>query len=251
MNMQTNQTLDSRLESLNLLAMLGAYASLYEKIIKESLSPIDYLEELTRIELEQKQQIRIQQLLKSAKLPRDKLLIDFDVTRIPSLHSGLLKSLSSGDFIDRSENLLIFGNPGTGKSHLSIVLTREWCLQGRKCLYTTAAHLVQELLTAKSKMMLSNMIKRLDRFEVLIIDDISYIPYEKSESDVLFVLLAERYEQRSIVITSNLIFSSNCSYSLSLLQAIYNLAVFVHFNSPIRHLLSLTHFVYVKEKLYL
>jgi DNA replication protein DnaC len=106
-----------------------------------------------------------------------------------------------------NENLLIFGNPGTGKSHLSIALAREWCLRGRKCLYLTAASLVQELLIAKNKFSLNQFIKRLDRFEALIIDDISYIPYEKSESEVLFVLLAERYEQRSVVITSNLVFS--------------------------------------------
>ena len=146
-------------------------------------------------------------LLKLAKLPRNKLFADFDTTRIPTLHPGLLKNLSEGDFIDRSENLLIFGNPGTGKSHLSIALAREWCLRGRKCLYITAASLVQELLAAKNKLNLNQAIKRLDKFEVLIIDDISYIPYDKSESEVLFVLLAERYEQRSLAITSNLVFS--------------------------------------------
>lgn len=204
---QISNNLSVRLEALNLLAMLSVYQDLASKITNAKQSPIDYLEELTRIELEQRNQKHIQYLLKSAKLPRDKLLIDFDITRIPTLTSGLIQNLSSGDFIDRQENLLIFGNPGTGKSHLSIALAREWCLQGRKCLYTTAASLVQDLLVAKNRMALSSLVKKLDRFEVLIIDDISYIPYERAESDVLFVLLAERYEQRSIVITSNLVFS--------------------------------------------
>ena len=169
---QISNNLSVRLEALNLLAMLSVYQDLASKITNAKQSPLDYLEELTRIELEQRNQKHIQYLLKSAKLPRDKLLIDFDITRIPALTSGLIQNLSSGDFIDRQENLLIFGNPGTGKSHLSIALTREWCLQGRKCLYITAASLVQDLLVAKNKMALSNFIKKLDRFEVLIIDDI-------------------------------------------------------------------------------
>jgi DNA replication protein DnaC len=205
--LDTSKTLDTMLESLNLLAIRDVYQKISEQVIKGQLSPIDYLQELVQIELEQRHHRTITQLIKSAKLPRNKLLIDFDISRIPNLHPGLLKNLSGGDFIERSDNLLIFGNPGTGKSHLSIALAREWCLRGRKCLYLTAASLVQELLIAKNKFSLNQFIKRLDRFEVLIIDDISYIPYEKSESEVLFVLLAERYEQRSVVITSNLVFS--------------------------------------------
>lgn len=202
-----NETLDTMLGTLNLLAMRDVYSQVAERVIKEQLGYIDYLQELAKVEIEQRQQKTIMQLLKLAKLPRSKLLIDFDITRIPSLHPGLLKSLSTGDFIDRCENLLIFGNPGTGKSHLSIALTREWCLQGRRCLYLSAANLVQQLLSAKNGLGLTNFIKKLDRFEVLVIDDISYIPYEKAESDLLFVLLAERYEQRSTLITSNLAFS--------------------------------------------
>lgn len=203
-----HNTIDSKLTSLNLLAMRDVYLSLSETMTKQQLGHIDYLSELTKIELEQRHQKCVQQLIKLAKLPRNKLLLDFDITRIPGLHPGVIKNLSNGDFIDCNENLLIFGNPGTGKSHLSIALTREWCLQGRRCLYVTAAHLVQDLLIAKSKMTLNSAIKKLDRFEVLVIDDISYIPYEKAESDVLFILLAERYEQRSMVVTSNLVFSA-------------------------------------------
>ena len=119
----------------------------------------------------------------------------------------MLERLVEGAFIDRCENLLIFGNPGTGKSHLSIALAREWCLRGRKILYITASQLVQQLLAAKAILKLNEMIKRLDKFDVLVIDDISYVPYERHETDVLFVVLAERYEQRSLLITSNLVFS--------------------------------------------
>ena len=202
-----NHNLDTMLESLKLVAIRSTYQQIAKKAIKQKLSFEGYLEELIKVELEHKHNKTIEQLLKIAKLPRDKLLIDFDITRIPTLHPGVLNNLKQGEFINHYENLLIFGNPGTGKSHLSIALTREWCLQGRRCLYLSAANLVQQLLYAKGRLGLNNLIKKFDRFEVLVIDDISYIPYSKDESDVLFVLLAERYEQRSIVITSNLAFS--------------------------------------------
>src|ERR1700729_3443887 len=123
---QAFNNLNVRLEALNLLAMLSLYQDLASKITNAKQSPLDYLDELTKIELEQRNQKHIQYLLKSAKLPRDKLLLDFDITGIPTLTSELIQTLSSGDFIDRQENLLIFGNPGTGKSHLSIALSREW-----------------------------------------------------------------------------------------------------------------------------
>ena len=107
----------------------------------------------------------------------------------------------------QAENLLIFGNPGTGKSHLSTALAREWCLQGRHIYFATAAALVQDLLLAKRDLRLNPLLKKLDKFEAIVIDDISYIPQDRDETDVLFLLIAERYEQRSLVVTSNLPFS--------------------------------------------
>jgi DNA replication protein DnaC len=193
------QPLDKMLKQL----MLPTFASDYQLLAETPHTTLDYLHELTRREIECRYQKRIERFLSQAKLPRNKLLKDFDSTRIPGLSTVTLERLSEGEFIDRYENILIFGNPGTGKTHLSIGLAREWCLLGRRVYFITAASLVQQLLQAKANLKLNQFIKRMDGFEVLLIDDISYVPYERHETDVLFTLLAARYETRSVLITSN------------------------------------------------
>lgn len=207
MPLSVDISLDKQLEALGLLTFAKTYQDLSKRMEKEKKSMIDFLKELTQIEVNLRHQKRVEKLLKACKLPRSKHLQDFDVTRIPGLSLSQVQELSVGTFIDRYENLLIFGNPGTGKTHLSIGLAREWCLQNRKVYYSNAASLVQQLLKAKAAIKLDQFIKKLDSFEILVIDDISYIPFDRQETDVLFTLLSARYETRSVVITSNLPFA--------------------------------------------
>jgi len=205
--MKVKEQLEALLRSFFLSSFVRNYDDFAKRAEKEKLGYIVYLLQLAETESTERQARRTERLITQAKLPRGKTLDGFDLTNQPTLSLARLKELAEGDCLDHCENILIFGIPGAGKTHLAVSLAREWCLRGRRVLYTTAAALVQELLAAKRDLQLNQHIKRLDRYECLIIDDLSYIPYNRDETDVLFILLAERYETRSVVVTSNLIFS--------------------------------------------
>lgn len=142
-----------------------------------------------------------------SKLPREKTLATFDFTRVPTISKQLVAQLCGGSFVDEGENLMGFGNPGTGKSHLFCGIAHELIRNGRSVFFSHAYALVQHLVKAKCDLRLAQEIKRLDRFDVVLVDDLGYVQQNRDEMDVLFTLFAERYERRSIMITSNLVFS--------------------------------------------
>jgi len=166
-----------------------------------------YLLALCDLELAQRDQRRIERLLNDSRLPREKTLDSFDRSRLKRAHQRQFSVLLEGDFLDRRENVLVFGNPGSGKTHLLCALGHELIRKGRPVYFTPCVMLVQRLLLAKSELWLAKELKRLDRFDALIIDDIGYVQQGREEMEVLFTLLAHRYEHRSILLTSNLVFS--------------------------------------------
>jgi len=207
----TSNTRQSELEALLNAFHLPSFGRNYQQYArqaeKERIDHVGYLYQLSKLESEDRYNRKTDRLIRQARLPRGKTLEQFDLNRFEGLSESQVNELTSGDCLDRAENILVFGNPGTGKTHLAAALGREWCLRGRHVLFMSASSLVQDLLAAKRDLRLNALLKRLDRFDALIIDDISYIPQDREETDVLFVLLSERYEQRSLVITSNLPFS--------------------------------------------
>ena len=127
--------------------------------------------------------------------------------RLPAKVSRQVRTLLEGSFVDRRENLLLFGKTGTGKTHLLSAIAQELVRSGRKVVSWPCALLVQELLVAKRDLKLSRVLKRMSQCEVLLIDDIGYVQQSREEMEVLFTLLAERYERGTVMLTSNLPFS--------------------------------------------
>jgi DNA replication protein DnaC len=146
-------------------------------------------------------------MLRQSKIPLEKDLLSLDQKRLPTKVGRQFKTLLSGTFLDRCENVLVFGRSGSGKTHALCALGQELIRQNRKVLFTTCSLLVQELLIAKRDLKLSKELKRLSRFEGLILDDIGYVQQSREEMEVLFTLLADRYERGSVLLTSNLPFS--------------------------------------------
>jgi len=195
------------LTQLHLPAMRTCFEEAARRAEKETLSYEQYLLELTERECEARDRNRVAKLLKESSLPHEKTIANFDQKRLPVKVGRQLKVLLDGSFLDRKENLLLFGNPGAGKSHLLCALAHELVAQGRRMKYTSCAMLVQDLLAAKRDLRLSKEIKKLARYDGLIIDEMGYVQQSREEMEVLFTLLAERYERGSVMLTSNLPFS--------------------------------------------
>lgn len=200
-------TLNGHLKELHLPTFRECFEETARRAEQESLSYEQYLLELSQQECDVRRTNRIERLLRQSKLPLEKSLENFDLKRLPAKITQQVRTLCDGGFVDRRENLLAFGKSGSGKTHLLAGIARDLIRNGRKVYFSPCSLLVQELLIAKRDLKLSRLIKRMNNFDVLMIDDIGYVQQSREEMEVLFTLLAERYERGSVMITSNLAFS--------------------------------------------
>lgn len=203
----SEQTLEMLLKSFKLPTFAREYAAVGDTAAREGLTHPAYLLALARMEAHERADRRTLRLLEESRLPKEKSLASFDLSRLSPKARTSFNALKDGSFLDRAENVLAFGNPGTGKTHLLCALGQELVRNGRTVLFAPTFQIVQRLLAAKRDLRLPSELKKLDRFDALLLDDIGYVQQSREEMEVLFTLLAERYERRSVLITSNLVFS--------------------------------------------
>ena len=195
------------LRSLKMPTIARLHEEIADKAEQEGWSFAQYLRHVVVLEIEERRRRRIGRNLKASQLPGEKTLATLRRQRLPSAAAKQLPTLCEGGFAERGENVLIFGLPGRGKTHLACAIGHELVRRGRRVLFVPTYALVQRLLNAKRELELEKELAALDRFDAVILDDLGYVQQDRDEMEVLFTFLAERYERKSVVITSNLVFS--------------------------------------------
>jgi DNA replication protein DnaC len=206
--MRSSQTLSILLKELNLTSILGKWEDQEKEAIEKSWSPSQFLSVLCEIELAERYRKRMQRFVKESNLPAGKTWSRFDFAEAKSVDRQQVEAISSYiAWVENCENLFIFGASGVGKTHMAAAIGYSLIEKGIRVKFMTATSIVQLLQKAKQALRLVDEITRLDKFKVLIIDDIGYVKKDGAEGEVLFELITHRYEAGSIIITANQPFS--------------------------------------------
>lgn len=195
--------LESQMKALKLKGLLTHYQEITEKASQNNLSYIEYLSLLFEEELKRKNEGTVRTKINKARFPYIKTLEEFDFGFQPSLREKEIISLSSLDFIEKKENAIFLGPPGVGKTHLSVALGIKACMAKYRVAFITAQKLMEELVLSSRDGSLMNKLLGYSRLNLLIIDELGYMPVSKEQADLLFRLVSMRYEKGSIILTSN------------------------------------------------
>jgi DNA replication protein DnaC len=203
----TSESLSVLLRALKLPTVARLSEEIASKAEKEGWTYGKYLHHLAMLEVHERRQRRIERLQRESDLLPGKTLATLDRTKLPTKVGKTLPTLCEGSFVERGDNVLAFGLPGRGKTHVVCAIGHELVQRGYRVLFTPTYALVQRLLAAKRDLRLERELALLDAIDAVILDDIGYVQQSREEMEVLFTFLAERYERRSVLITSNLVFS--------------------------------------------
>jgi len=227
------------LRSFRLPTMAAMWQECVARAERENWGYKRLLQHLCESEEQDRRERKMQRLLKQSGLPEGKSLGNLDEKLLPAKIRRLLPTLLEGNFVERAENVLAFGLPGRGKTHFLAAVGRELILRHRyPVLFTSTFKLVQQLLAAKQELRLESELKRLDHYAAVILDDIGYVQQDRQEMEVLFTFLAERYERRSVLISSNLVFSKwdqifkDPMTTMAAIDRLVHHATILEFNGP-------------------
>jgi DNA replication protein DnaC len=195
------------LKALRLPTFLREYDKVAQQCADEAVAYPRYLFRLTELELLDRERRATERRIQQARFPVVKSLDSFDFLAIPSLNKLLVLELARGEFIDRRECVLALGNSGTGKTHLALAIGLAACQKGYRVRFTTAASLVHELMEARDEKRLLRFQKHLAGFQLLIVDELGFVPLSKTGAEMLFEIFSQRYERSATMVTSNLPFN--------------------------------------------
>lgn len=202
------QSLPLLLKELRLSAMASVWQEVAHKAINEQWQPEEYLAELCEIEAHQRHESRLKRLLRESQLPTGKQLSQYEFNEIKGISAQQLNQKTQNvDWVRQGHNMILFGASGLGKTHLAAAVGYALIEQSIRVKFTSSTALVQQLQKSREELSLEDALKKLDKYELLILDDIGYVKKSDSESQVLFELIAHRYERGSLLITTNQAFS--------------------------------------------
>jgi len=202
-----HQELVENLKSLRLFEMARNYHEAATFAQMKSLTFEQYLASLVEREQEVRQQRRVQSLIKAANILNAKRLETYDYSCRSGVTASAMAKLATGQFIEEKANIVFYGSFGLGKSHLATGLVLDLCARGFKCRFYDTHALINELLEAQKSLQLAKIQKRLDKFDVIICDELGYVPYEREGANLFFQMISYRYERKSLIFTTNLTYS--------------------------------------------
>jgi len=200
--------LEHYLKQLKLPTILREYASLAATCSREQADYPSYLLRLVERELLDRERRAAERRVKDARFPVIKTLDTFDFQAQPSINQALIRELMTGEYIDRHENVLLVGNSGTGKTHLSCALAFAACSQGRRVRFFMVSQLVTHLAEAREERQLQRLQGQLERHDLLVLDELGYVPFSPTGAELLFEVVSRAYERTSLIVTTNLPFEA-------------------------------------------
>ncbi len=205
--MESNPLLDTYLRQLRLPSFLKQYAQFASDAARNNEDCVRFLLALAELEVDQREQNVLKKRIRAARFPVTKELADFDFSAVPLLNKAQLLDFARGEYIQKRESLIFIGNPGLGKTHLATGLALAACRQGRRVRFWTAAGLVNELLQAQDEHRLHRVIGAALKLDLVVLDELGFIPFSANGAQVLFTFCSELYERLALIVTTNLKFA--------------------------------------------